>query len=402
MLYISGSIGLGHVTRDLEIARALRHQDPEVQLEWIATGPASQLLQDAGEYLVPEASRWIDYASVSACLLKDLKPYSGNIVDYAIHIQQHKNQNVDIFKQFIKNHQYDLVIGDEAHEIVYAIRTGTIEMEPTFVMMYDFVGMESVTRNLKEILFVYLMNRQWARDHKRISTSDISCFFIGELEDVPDKTFGILLPNRRDHVRQWYKILGYVVRFDPADYENQAKIRAKLGYGTEKLVVCSIGGTALGNVLLELCGKAFLLIKKRFPDLRMVLVCGPSLSPSDIDVPEGIDVRGYVPDLFEHFAASDLSIVIGGGTTTIELTALKIPFLYFPLEGHFEQADHIANRLDRHRAGVRMWFSETTPESLTEAVLANLDKETHFEPIRTDGAERAARLIYQLLDESGT
>jgi hypothetical protein len=355
-------------------------------------------LKEAGEHLVPEASQWIDYASVAEDHFRDIEPYTGNIVNYALYIQKYKKQNVDIFKQFISDHQYDLVSGDEAHEVVYAIRTGNIEMKPTFVMMYDFVGLESVTRSLKEKLFVYLMNRQWARDHKHISTSDIACFFIGELDDVPDRTFGFLLPNRRDHVRQWYKVLGYVVRFDPADYEDQAKIRAKLGYGPEKLVVCSIGGTVLGNVLLELCGRAYLHIKERIPELRMVLVCGPSLPPDDIDVPEGIDVRGYVPDLFEHFAASDLAIVMGGGTATIELTALNTPFLYFPLEGHFEQADHIASRLDRHRAGVRMWFSKTTPESLAAAVVENLGREIHYEPIRTDGAQRAARLIGQLLE----
>jgi hypothetical protein len=42
---------------------------------------------------------------------------------------------------------------------------------------------------------------------------------------------------------------------------------------------------------------------------------------------------GYVPNLFEHFAACDLAIVQGGGTTTMELAAQNKNFLYFPLEG---------------------------------------------------------------------
>jgi len=397
ILYISGSVGLGHVTRDLEIARQLRLLIPDLELDWIATGPAALMLREAGENLVPEASQWIDYASAVADKYKALPPYSVNIVEYAIEIQKYKKHNVDIFRQFIGKHNFDLVIGDEAHEIVYALHTGRIRMKPPFVMMYDFVGMESVTKSLKEKLIVYLMNRQWAGDHKKISASDLVCLFIGELEDIPDKTFGFLLPNRRNHVRQWYQVLGYIVRFNPADYADRKKVRAKLGYGSERLIVCSIGGTVLGDVLLELCGQAYSLVKEQLPDLRMVLVCGPSLSPAALDVPADIDVRGHVPDLYEHFAASDLAIVMGGGTTTIELTALNTPFLYFPLEGHFEQADHIASRLDRHRAGVRMWFSQTTPGSLAEAIISNLGKEVRYEKIRIDGARRAAELIGQIL-----
>ena len=32
------------------------------------------------------------------------------------------------------------------------------------------------------------------------------------------------------------------------------------------------------------------------------------------------------------------------------MTALRRPFLYFPLEGHFERQIHVANRLERHGA----------------------------------------------------
>ncbi|MFX0062539.1 MAG: glycosyltransferase [Candidatus Hermodarchaeota archaeon] len=62
----------------------------------------------------------------------------------------------------------------------------------------------------------------------------------------------------------------------------------------------------------------------------------------------------YVPNLYEHFAASDLVITQGGGTATLELTALKRPFIYFPIQEQFEQRIHIAERLVYHQAGVKM------------------------------------------------
>ena len=85
----------------------------------------------------------------------------------------------------------------------------------------------------------------------------------------------------------------------------------------------------------------------------MILVCGPRLSPESLKVPEEVEVRGYVPALYEHFAASDLAIVQGGGTSTLELSVLKKPFIYFSLDGHFEQQVHVAGRLARHQAGIQ-------------------------------------------------
>src|SRR5581483_11384506 len=40
VLFVSGSIGLGHAARDLAIARELRRLLPSVQLEWLAGDPA--------------------------------------------------------------------------------------------------------------------------------------------------------------------------------------------------------------------------------------------------------------------------------------------------------------------------------------------------------------------------
>ena len=114
-------------------------------------------------------------------------------------------------------------------------------------------------------------------------------------------------------------------------------------------------------------------------------------------MPDGIEVRGYVPALYEHLAACDLAITQGGGATTLELTALRRPFLYFPLEGHFEQQIHVAHRLNRHGAGVRMSFRETSPETLAAAVLENLGRDVEYTEINVNGAETAAELIHNML-----
>ena len=54
-------------------------------------------------------------------------------------------------------------------------------------------------------------------------------------------------------------------------------------------------------------------------------------------------------------------MVQGGLSTTMDLTACRRPFLYFPLRNHFEQNIHVAHRLDRYRAGRRMDYATATP-----------------------------------------
>jgi hypothetical protein len=44
-----------------------------------------------------------------------------------------------------------------------------------------------------------------------------------------------------------------------------------------------------------------------------------------------------------------------------------------------------------------MRFFQTTPRSLADAVIANLDAEIDYAPIATDGALRAARVIERFL-----
>ncbi len=65
ILYISGSIGLGHINRDLAIVRALRDAAPDVDVAWVAADPASRVLQRAGEHLVLDPARYGNDTSVA-------------------------------------------------------------------------------------------------------------------------------------------------------------------------------------------------------------------------------------------------------------------------------------------------------------------------------------------------
>jgi predicted glycosyltransferase len=394
ILYISGSLGLGHVTRDLAIAKELHRQNPEIEISWLAGSPASDLIANANEMLHPKCSQ---YANLNIPAEKAAKGYALNLDDYDACGDREWEQNFLVFKSVIEEEKYDIIIGDETYEIWYRLQDQQHILNAPFVMIYDFVGLGYVKCIQRFFKKGKEFNQRQASDHKMLFKNKNLVLFIGEPEDILNERFGFLMPNKREYAQKHYRFVGYVLDFNPAEYSDQEQIKKKLGYGEEPLVVCTIGGTSIGKELLELCGQAYPIIREEISDLRMVLVCGPCLSTESLEVSQGVVVRGYIPALYEHFAASDLAIVQGGATSTLELTALRRPFLYFPLEEHFEQQVHVAGQLARHRAGVKMMFSQTTPMSLAEKVISNLGKKITYAPIPTDGAQKAAQLISQLL-----
>ena len=113
---------------------------------------------------------------------------------------------------------------------------------------------------------------------------------------------------------------------------------------------------------------AFPEAKERVPALRMVVVAGPRIDPATLPQVEGLEIRRYVHDLYRHLAACDLAVVQGGLTTSMELTANRRPFIYFPLRHHFEQNFHVRHRLERYGAGRCMDYETATPETIARAI----------------------------------
>ncbi len=112
---------------------------------------------------------------------------------------------------------------------------------------------------------------------------------------------------------------------------------------------------------------------------------------------KGLEVVGYVHNLYRHLAACDLAVVQGGLTTAMELTANRRPFIYFPLGHHFEQKFHVRHRLDRYRAGRCMDIDRSAPEVLAAPIAEEIGRDVNYLPVETDGARRAAERIAEML-----
>lgn len=393
ILYISGSIGLGHVSNDYAIASKIREKHPGISIIWIATNPADAYLKYKGESLHEKSSKFSSYSTYAE---KAAGKSKLNLIKYVIFSLIGWIRNVIIFKNIIRNERFDVIVGNETYEILIALIFRLVRFKIPFVIIYDFLGLESMTKNPFEKLINYILNWIWSRDYKIFSKDNRKAIFIGEPEDIPNNNFGFLLPNRREYAKSYYEFIGYVVQFNSEIYRNRLIVRKEIGYPQDPLIVSSIGGTAIGKELLLLCINTYPMLIKALYNLHMVIITGPRLSPEEFPKRSGIEMKGFVSNLYKYFAACDIAIVQGGGTSTLELTALNQPFIYFPIEGHSEQK-LVSERLQRYNAGIRMDLSKTTPAILADQIINNFNKNVSYGEIRADGAERAANIICKFI-----
>ncbi len=267
-------------------------------------------------------------------------------------------KSIITISRLTKEKKFDLIIADEAYELILAfLLFPGIKKKAPFVMIYDFFGFDATTKNPFEKIGTYIWNFAWVTINRIPWVEDLS-LFVGNVEDIADKSYGVFLPNARKHAEKHYQFLGNILPFNPQNYSDTAEMKRRLGFETGPLIICSVGGTAIGVDLLNLCSRTYRILKDQLPELQMVLIGGPRIDPDFILMTEGIQIMGYVPKLYEYFAACDLAIVQGGGTTTMELAALNKNFLYFPLEEHFEQK-LVSDKLARLGVGIKMSFKET-------------------------------------------
>jgi predicted glycosyltransferase len=179
------------------------------------------------------------------------------------------------------------------------------------------------------------------------------------------------------------------------------EVMEHLRYRTdERIAIASVGGTGVGGHLMQKIAEAFPRMKREVPELRLVLVSGPRLQLK-LPQTEGLEVRPYVHNLFEHLACADLALVQGGLATTMELVATRRPFLSFPLQNHFEQCIHVRRRLFNYEADHSVDYREITAEGLAEQAMAAMHQPVRYRPVETDGAARAARRIAEVLNNRG-
>ena len=396
-LYISSPIGLGHAHRDAAIAAALRRLHPDLQIDWLAQHPVTDVLAQRGERIHP-ASAWL--ASESGHITAESSGHSLHAFQAIRRMDEILVANFMVFHDVIEDGEYDLVIGDEAWDVDYYLHENPEIKRTAFAWLTDFVGwLPMPTGGEHEAFLTADYNAEMIEHIARLPRIRDRAVFVGDPDDIVPDAFGPGLPRIRDWTERHFDFSGYITGFDPAPLaERRPELRRELGYrDDERVVIVTVGGSGVGETLLRRVLAAYPDAARQVPGLRMIAVAGPRIEPERLAAPDGVEVRAFVPDLYQHLAACDIAVVQGGLTTTMELVAARRPFLYFPLADHFEQTRHVRHRLDRYGAGRCLDYATASPEVIAEAIRSELDRPIDYRPVATDGAERAAALIAPLL-----
>ena len=395
VLYLSSPIGLGHVRRDLAIADELRKRQPGLEIEWLSQSPVTDFLERAGEQVHP-ASAWL--ASESGHIESESGEHDLHAFQAIRRMDEILVANFMVFDDLVREREYDLWIGDEAWDLDHFLHENPRLKRAPFAWMTDFVGwVPMADGGDREAFLTSDYNAEMVEHVARYPHLRDRSVFVGDPDDLVDGLLGPDLPSIRDWTLEHFAFSGYVLgdRPDPAD---RARLRRRLGYGEDELVcLVSVGGSGVGAPLLRRIIESYDVAAARVPGLRMHVVTGPRLDPADFAAPVGVQVHGFVPDLDLHHAVCDIAVVQGGLSTTMELTANRRPFLYFPLRHHFEQQVHVRHRLDRHGAGRAMDYADADPDTIAEALVAELRRDLDYVPVPSDGAAKAAALLGELL-----
>jgi len=395
-LFVSSPIGLGHAQRDVAIARELRALKPDLQIDWLAQDPVTRVLEGEGEAIHPQS---VHLASESGHFEAESSGHDLHCFQAYRRMDEILVANFMLFHDVVSEQHYDLWIGDEAWELDYFLHEHPELKRAPFAWLTDFVGfLPMPDGGEREAYLTADYNAEMVEhvaDHPQVRDCAI---FIGDPDDIVDERLGPDLPMIRAWTERHFDFASYISEFDPAQLPDRDALRSELGYGPEEQVcIATVGGSGVGQALLRRVIDAYPEAKRLVPGLRMIVIAGPRIDPDSLPFLDGLEVHAYVHNLYRHLTGCDLAITQGGLGTTMELTASRRPFIYFPLEHHFEQQFHVHHRLKRHGAGRRMEYAEASPTVLAEAIAQEIGRDVSYLAVETDGAERAATRIAELL-----
>jgi predicted glycosyltransferase len=394
-LFVCSPIGLGHVRRDLAIAEELRALHPGLQIDWLTQHPVTRVLAERGESVHP-ASRHL--VAESAHLESEAGEHELDVFSAVRRMDEVLLANFSVFADLVEDEPHDLWIADEGWDVDAFLHDNPELKRAPFAWLTDFTGWLPLPEGGDaEAARTADWNAERVERVRRSPRLRDRSVFVGAPDDVVDVSLGPGLPTAHEWARQRYDFAGYVLGGGGAVDRDEA--RAALGWQAgEPVCVVAVGGSGVGTALLRRLAEAHPAAARRVPGLRTVLVTGPRIDPASVPAVPGVEVHGYVPDLPRWLAASDLAVVQGGLSTTMELTAACRPFVYVPLRHHFEQQVHVPHRLARYRAGRRLDYAEAAdPDRLAEVVAGEIGRPAAYRPVETDGAARAARLLAELL-----
>jgi UDP-N-acetylglucosamine--N-acetylmuramyl-(pentapeptide) pyrophosphoryl-undecaprenol N-acetylglucosamine transferase len=351
-------IGLGHMSRLIAIALALRQLDPSIRVPFVVQGASHSLLESHGlPYLTIPSPRSLE----STAWAQWPEPERSSLI-------------IDCSKTLLRGFNADLVVFDCFPSVPFA----TAALEANLPMALCVRRMANFERHLQAHL--------WILSHVRLIL-------------VADEPGSVDLPaplNARAVV------VGPIVRppapgAAPASQDSPSAALAS----SKRIIVTGGGGGYPGTLdFYNLALRAFSRLTSQASAVEGVLITGPLFTDwLRLDLVSAMRVVPFAPDITSYFSSADVIICQAGYNTLHELVDLGVQTICVPAprnhDDQFERASHMA---ERHRH-IHL-FRGSTPAELADVMLTcmNMPPETPGSR-NTQGAHIAAERLYALLTD---
>ena len=229
-LCISSPIGLGHAQRDVAIAGELRKLHPDLEIDWLAQHPVTNVLAQRGERIHP-ASAYL--ASESGHIESESAEHDLHCFQAIRRMDEILLANFMVFHDLAREEDYDLWIGDEAWELDYYLHENPEQKRAAYAWFTDFVGwLPMPGGGPREALLTADYNAEMIAQIARFPRVRDRAIFVGDPDDIVPGAFGPGLPLIREWTERHYDFVGYVTGFDP----RQLTGRQELGYRDDEQV----------------------------------------------------------------------------------------------------------------------------------------------------------------------
>jgi len=373
VLFMTCGIGMGHVSRDITLAKKL--EEKNVDVTFASYGSGYEMLSKQGNYKILK--------------LPDIQLYGGN-GELDIKYTAKKSINMPFIflksiyheSKIIKELKSDLVIGDSHYSAPITCKMLKI---PCILITNE------LTLNFAELY----------PDRKIIEYAENGLKRF--IEDVSNQCNAIIIPDIENSIeippklRDITTFTGPFLKRNPSQIEDKNELRKKLGFHEDDtIVLVTVGGSKFGKKLLNL-----IIDSAKWIDCnKMIIVTGPQISSDFILDSNKIVKKEFLDDIMEWMKLSDVVISLAGHNTTMELASLGIPSILVPIDNHSEQ---IKNALNMKKYGISAVknINELNPQEFADDInnilhdddLKQEAKVVKKEFSKYDGKENAAKII---------
>ncbi len=309
-LFFSSPIGLGHITRDIAIAKEIAKSFDYHDFEFITGSKAFDFMcneNDSSEeskfparnlYFPPEFS--VDEGKLKNSFLWLLK--------YVYYFRKSKIK----VKKFL------------------SIRGMNWGASPLIITDEDFASL-SVGKdlNIPRILITDILRTHFIRNG---ILSGIEKYLNNSMCNLIKSSDCVIIPESGDNRDNLFYV-GPIVREIRTTRDD---LRKRFSFNKITILITT-GGTSSGHYLIKRTVESFMRLRKRF-DCDLVISFSSNISLNNQGDKSWRNI-GFVNNIHEYVYAADLVISLAGKSTIDESLVYGTPGIFIPIKNHFEQED---------------------------------------------------------------